>query len=140
MLLCVVRVAFLGTSPIEEIFVKSLAQVSLVVLLSMAASGCVYINGERVTSDDWREDQRVNREMISQLDLGVTRSAVVEKLGTPTDSEAFTRDGEEVRVLFYRTQRKHSDGQTTRDEMTPVVFKNDLLVGWGDGAYQDFRS
>jgi hypothetical protein len=41
--------------------------------------------------------------------------------------------------LFYRTQRKHSDGETTRDETTPLVFRDNRLIGWGDGVYNDLR-
>ncbi|MDP5070265.1 MAG: DUF3192 domain-containing protein [Congregibacter sp.] len=119
---------------------KSIAQFCLITLLSAAASGCVFIDGEHVNTDDWRDNQRDNREMISQLEIGVSRSAVVKDLGIPADSEAFTHDGEEVRVLFYRTQRKHSDGETSRDETTPLVFKNDLLIGWGENLYRDLRS
>jgi hypothetical protein len=39
-------------------------------------------------------------------------------------------------VLFYRTHRRDGDGVTTKDECTPLVFKNGLLIGWGDAAYQ----
>jgi hypothetical protein len=111
----------------------------LIALLSLSASGCVFIDGEYVSHDDWRADQRDNREAISRLELGELRIAVVEKLGTPADSEAFDHDGEEVRVLFYRTQHKHSDGETTRDETTPLIFRNDRLIGWGQTLYADLR-
>ena len=108
-----------------------------VVLITLFASGCIYIDGERVSSEDWRETQRDNREAISELEIGTARSQVVRELGTPNDSEAFTVDGGEMRVLFYRTQRRHSDGDTTRDETTPLVFKNDVRIGWGHEFYND---
>jgi len=120
--------------------VKTLTRICLVALLSVVASGCVFIDGEHVKVDDWRDDQRDNRQMISQLEIGSTRSAVVQEMGTPSDSEAFTVDNEEIRVLFYRTQRKHSDGETSRDETTPLIFKYDLLVGWGENTYRNLRS
>lgn len=116
-----------------------LMRLGLVAILSLAATGCVYVNGENVGIDDWQKEQRVNRKEISELEIGMTRGAVIDRLGTPADSEAFTHEGEEVRVLFYRTQRKHSDGETSRDETTPLVFKNDLLLGWGDRVYADMR-
>lgn len=118
---------------------KPFANFCLVALICLSASGCVFIDGEYVKHHDWRDDQRDNREMISQLEIGSTRAAVINRLGTPSDSEAFTKDGEDLRVLFYRTQRKHSDGETTRDETTPVIFKNDVLVGWGDRQYAEVR-
>jgi outer membrane protein assembly factor BamE (lipoprotein component of BamABCDE complex) len=110
-----------------------------IVVLSLLASGCVYINGERVGHDDWRDEQHDNRELISQLDIGTARAVVLERLGTPADSEAFMHDGEEVTVLFYRTQHRRSDGETTRDETTPLLFKNGLLVAWGQAPYDDMR-
>lgn len=114
---------------------KTLLRLSFVALLATAASGCVFIDGEYVDRDDWRGEQKDNREMISKLEIGMDRVSVVDKLGTPSDSEAFTGDAGEVRVLFYRTQRKHSDGETSRDETTPLVFEDDVLVGWGDAVY-----
>ena len=48
-------------------------------------------------------------------------------------------DGEEVQVLFYRTNHKHSDSGTTRDETTPLVFRNDQLAGWGTRVYESLR-
>jgi Protein of unknown function (DUF3192) len=116
-----------------------LAQILIVILLSLTAAGCVFIDGERVDVDDWRNEQRDNREAISKLEIGMSRSAVLDQLGAPADSEAFTREGEEVRVLFFRTQHKRSDGETSRDETTPLVFRNDQLVGWGDAVYDSLR-
>lgn len=104
-------------------------------LLALGASGCVYIDGEYVNRDDWRQTEQDNRQFISKLDLGMQRSEVLEMLGTPADSEAFSHAGEQVRVLFYRTRWKHGDGETSRDETTPLVFKNDLLIGWGETVY-----
>lgn len=112
----------------------------LVALLTLPATGCVYINGERASFDDWQDEQRDNRAAISQLEVGMARADVVAKLGTPSDSEAFRDDDDEIRVLFYRTQRRHADGDTTRDETTPLVFRNDILVGWGHGVYAELRS
>lgn len=112
-----------------------ITRVCLVALLVFSAAGCVYIDGEYVNRDDWREAEQDNRQFISQLDVGMQRSDVLAKLGTPADSEAFSHDGEQVRVLFYRTQWKHGDGETSRDETTPLVFKNDMLIGWGETVY-----
>ncbi|MBN7796864.1 DUF3192 domain-containing protein [Parahaliea mediterranea] len=117
----------------------SLAQFMVVILLALSAVGCVFIDGELVDHDSWKSEQRDNREAISRLQIGMSRADVLEQLGTPDDSEAFTRDGEEVRVLFFRTQRRHSDGDTTRDETTPLVFRDDTLVGWGEDVYRDQR-
>jgi hypothetical protein len=123
----------------EESNVNILAKLCTAALVTVALSGCVYVNGKQVDMDDWRETQSNNREAISKLNVGMSRSAVIDRLGTPDDSEAFTENGEEYRVLFYRTRHKHSDGETTRDETTPLVFRNDELVGWGNAVYEGLR-
>nr|WP_238946885.1 DUF3192 domain-containing protein [Seongchinamella unica] len=41
-----------------------------------------------------------------------------------------------MRVLFYRTERNKSDGATSRDETTLLVFRNDRLAGWCSSVYQ----
>lgn len=103
-------------------------------------SGCVVVNGEPGWySSDWEDEQQENREIISSLEIGMEREQVVSRLGTPNFSEAFTQDGDEFRVLFFRTQRRHSDGETTRDETTPLVFRNDALIGWGNEVLASIR-
>ncbi len=119
--------------------VKLSTGLSAALLLSVLTTGCVYVDGELVHDDDWKATQDKNRSAISELNMGMSRDQVIAKLGAPADSEAFTQDGEEVRVLFYRTRHAHSDGETTRDETTPLVFRSDKLVGWGDAVYQSLR-
>ncbi|RLQ20599.1 DUF3192 domain-containing protein [Seongchinamella sediminis] len=108
-------------------------------LLTLPTSGCVYVDGEHISNADWKQEQRTNRELIAGLELGSSRSDVIARLGTPAESEAFELDGEEVRVLFYRTHWKEGDGATSRDETTPLVFMNNRLVGWGSAVYDDLR-
>ncbi len=117
------------------------AKVFSAALIVTSLSGCVIVNGEPgwISNEDWQDEQRDNREAIANLDIGMQRSEVVERLGTPNYSEAFTRDGVEYRVLRFRTQHRHSDGDTTRDETTPLVFKDDVLIGWGDEVLASIR-
>ncbi len=115
-------------------------RIATVLALVGTLSGCIVIGGKGDWTADWEDEQEENRRIISQLDIGTQRDAVVAQLGTPNYSEAFTRDGQEYRVLFFRTQRRHSDGETTRDETTPLVFKDDRLVGWGDDVLDSIRS
>ena len=119
--------------------IKFVALLTMAILFSNL-SGCVIVNGEPGWyGSDWEDEQRENREIISNLEIGMERTQVVSKLGTPNFSEAFTRDGDEFRVLFFRTQHRHSDGDTTRDETTPLVFRNDTLIGWGNEVLASVR-
>jgi outer membrane protein assembly factor BamE (lipoprotein component of BamABCDE complex) len=102
-----------------------------------ALNGCVFAVGD-VQSD--REDERQqlereNRSTISQLETGLSIETVRSRLGTPDFSELLEADEGDYRVLFYRTQRREADGMTTRDETTPLIFFNGLLVEWGEAAW-----
>lgn len=109
---------------------KLLIQTGLAGFLAIFMSGCIVI-GDRGSNDDWREIQRENRQIISDLEIGTSRDRVLVLLGAPAFSEAFSKASDDFRVLYYRTQHRHSDGDTTKDETTPLVFKNDRLIGWG---------
>jgi len=104
-----------------------------VIASAAALSGCV-IN---ITDEDargWNHETRElrNRDYISHLALGTQLEAVRATLGEPDFSEAWLEQGEEVRVLRYRTHRSRADGDTTADETTPLVFKAGKLVGIGE--------
>jgi hypothetical protein len=112
---------------------KILSNLVLAACLATSLSGCVIVAGDR-DSDNHSMDsiEKENRAVISELSLQTTRSRVLTMLGAPNFSEAFMKGDDEYRVLYYRTQRLHADGDTTKDETTPLVFKNDKLVGWGE--------
>lgn len=119
--------------------IKCVALVVAAILLSNL-SGCIVVNGEPGWhSSDWEDEQKENRAIISSLEIGMPRDEVVGRLGTPNFSEAFTQDGDEFRVLFFRTERRHPDGKTTRDETTPLIFRNDALIGWGNEVLASIR-
>lgn len=114
---------------------------ALITAISLGLSGCVLNVGdhESVKSHDyWEVQQEKNRDSLTKLSLGMTLDQVQVIMGTSDFSEAFVNqaDKEQVKVLFYRTQWAKGDGKTTKDECTPIVFKNSELVGWGDTAYK----
>ncbi|RTE87784.1 DUF3192 domain-containing protein [Lysobacter sp. N42] len=92
-------------------------------------------NPENMT---WREREVFNRKYIGRLALGTGREEVLRLLGPPDISEGIVTDDGELLVLFYRTHHVTSDGVTTRDETTPLIFQTDQLVAWGDTAYRDY--
>ncbi|MEE4303166.1 MAG: DUF3192 domain-containing protein [Wenzhouxiangella sp.] len=117
---------------------KTLPAIALALAIP-ALSGCVVAVGD-VKADreaDWQEMERSNREAISRLETGMTLETVRSRLGTPEFSESMEFDDGDYRVLFYRTQRREGDGMTTRDETTPLIFRDGLLVEWGEAAWTD---
>jgi hypothetical protein len=123
----------------------SIKKALLILPLSLALSGCVIVadgdwDDDDYTSSNWKAEQKQNRESISNLSLGQERSEIVSLMGAATFTEAFTgENGSGYQILFYRTQREHGDGDTTKDETTPLVFENDKLIGWGNDALQRIR-
>lgn len=109
--------------------------------LASVLSGCVIAVGEHDDeyegNEEWKKSQQFNQSYINQLGLGSESTAVRKSLGAPAFVELFNKNGEEIEVLFYRTQHEHSDGETSKDECTPLVFKRGVLVGLGDKAYQN---
>jgi len=89
---------------------------------------------------NWQERETFNLKQIGRLDLGAPKGDVIRLLGSPDISEAKATAEGEVLVLFYRTHHVKSDGITTRDECTPLLFKDDLLIAWGADAYSEYQS
>ena len=80
--------------------------------------------------------ERDNRLALESLRLGMgLREVQAVMPHEPDFSEAFTVDGASYRALVYRTQPVTRDGVTTRDETTPLVFRNGELTGWGETAW-----
>lgn len=115
---------------------KTLPAIALALAIP-ALSGCVVAVGD-VKADreaSWQQMERENRSAISQLEPGMPIENVRARLGTPEFSESMAFEDGHYRVLFYRTQRRKADGMTTRDETTPLIFRNGELIEWGEAAW-----
>ncbi len=108
-------------------------------IASLGLTGCVVNVGDGESdwgnSGSWEKVQDNNRKNLSKIALGMSKDQVVTLMGTADFNEAYIQQDKEVYVLFYRTQRTHGDGKTTKDECTPVVISNNAVVGWGEMAY-----
>ncbi|SFD52817.1 DUF3192 domain-containing protein [Pseudoalteromonas denitrificans] len=113
---------------------KKIAKTSLILLTASALNACVFVGGYHSDNDDWEEKQQLNREVISNLILDTQRTTIEMKLGTPNFTEAFIKAQDEYRVMYYRTSRQHHDSVTSKDETTPLIFKNNKLIAWGHDA------
>ncbi|MCH8491721.1 MAG: DUF3192 domain-containing protein [Idiomarina sp.] len=107
------------------------------VLYAIIAGGIMHFYTANPETMTWREREIFNRKYIGRLEIGTPRDEVLRLLGPPDLSEArTTTDGRNILILFYRTQHVRSDGITTRDETTPLLFTNDKLISWGEPAYE----
>jgi hypothetical protein len=120
---------------------RKIATAALLVL-SVGLSGCVIsvgADGEYDHHADWQDIEHKNRKHIAALQPNQSYQAIAERMGLADFNELYEDNGDTVQVLYYRTQRIEGDGVTTKDECTPLVFKNQKLVGWGDSAYSLIR-
>lgn len=113
---------------------------ALLVALPLAASltGCVISvkDGEVDHSfmNDSGDRSYENRKKIAQVQLGASFADMQEKLGVADFSETYMNNDNTIRVLYYRSQRKHKDGLTTKDECTYLEFVNGELTQTGNGG------
>ncbi len=122
-------------------FMKYLVLASVLTLPLL--TGCVVaVGGDGKTShtSSWERTHEKNRKAISNMELGKEYQQVINKLGTPSFSELVKQGDTEFRVLYYATNSVHSDGKTTKDECTPLVFKNNQLTGWGENALNQLKN
>lgn len=117
---------------------KSLIVLCAALPLTLGLSGCVVSVGgddDGHYSYDFNDREHDNRKKIASLQVNASFADVQNILGVADFNEVYQKDGENIQVLFYRTNRKHKDGITTKDECTPLIFKNSQLISWGDKAY-----
>jgi outer membrane protein assembly factor BamE (lipoprotein component of BamABCDE complex) len=68
----------------------------------------------------------VNRSNLNKLEVGMSKEQVTKIMGKPYQREVY---GEEE-YWFYETEKKE-EYKAQNQYLTPVVFNNDKLVGWG---------
>ena len=115
-------------------------RVVLILVLATGLSACVVAVNDGWHTADWEEEQLQNRETIAGLSPGSNIAGVTAQIVVPEFSEAYLSEGNRYTVYFYRTHHRRSDGDTTRNETTPLLFKNDILLGWGESLLAEFHS
>ncbi len=116
---------------------KSVFRALVIAAAVSSLSACIIHIGDDDATTSWQRIERRNLERIEALPMGINIKDARETVGEPQFVEAFSGKGGDYKVLFYRTHRVKGDDQTTRDETTPLVFKDGLLIGYGQRIYQD---
>lgn len=113
-----------------------LATIAALAVMLVWINACVITVNTDDEYDGWSSRQERNERTIKRLDLGRTLDSIENELGEPDFVESFHRNDDTFKVLYYRTHRRHGDGRTTKDETTPLVFVDGVLVGWGESAIE----
>lgn len=108
-----------------------------VLALTVSACSTFYLDSSDLLRD-------ANKENIKRLAVGMDKTTATQIMGTepskslfmwidnPYRSETVTgKDGRPYEVLYYYTDMKQRDDKITDDELTPLVFQQGKLVGWG---------
>lgn len=83
----------------------------------------------------WEDREAYNKQFIAKLQLEqFTFEQAIEQLGSPDITEAKKVAADKFQVMFYRTQHVKSDGITTQDECTFLLFVNGALKEIGLGG------
>lgn len=117
-------------------------KISLLLVVVLFLSGCATLSELRAR----------NRENLTRLSVGMTKDEVLKIMGTKTTkayqgwdggfvdvinnpyrSEILQGENKTLEVLYYYTDKKKADGAITDDELTPLVFEDNKLIGWGWG-------
>jgi len=111
------------------------------ILLALAAYGVfvalvVGFYDDSPANMQWEDREAYNRQFISKLKLGeFTFDQALEKLGSPDITEAKQSKDSNYQVLFYRTQHVKSDGITTQNECTYLLFVNNMLAEYAKAEH-----
>lgn len=109
-----------------------MAWLHLLVVLGMFSVGCGEVLYQRFEKGMWSSYIRLN-----EVKLGMPVSEVVGIMGPPAIRESGDYRGGHYTIYFYLTHSMDfPESNTVRGGYTPLVFKNDRLVGMGKRDYR----
>ncbi|MBF0523246.1 MAG: DUF3192 domain-containing protein [Candidatus Omnitrophica bacterium] len=125
----------------------------LSVMLCLGLVGCATTMSQSIAP---------NRENLLKLSIGMTKDQALNIMGTkaftaggfnfvggyntagpavtitnPYRSEILQGKDKNLEVIYYVTDDKTGNGVITDDDLTPLVFDNGKLIGWGRSFLQD---
>ncbi|MFQ3195896.1 MAG: hypothetical protein ACI9N3_002737 [Colwellia sp.] len=121
-------------------------KVIAIILVALAAYGIfvtlvVNFYDDSPANMQWEDREAYNQQFITKLELEKFNfNSAIEQLGSPDITEAKIVNESRYQVSFYRTQHVKSDGITTQDECTALLFTNGILTAIGKTAYQQFKA
>ncbi len=105
----------------------------LILILGLLSAGCSeHVLYQRFEKDMWSSYMRLN-----EVHLGMSKAEVVGIMGQPGTKEEGDYRGGHYSVYFYLTHSMDfQDSNTVRGGYTPLVFKDNKLVGIGKLDYR----
>lgn len=117
---------------------KPLLALIIAAPLTLSLTGCIVSvggddEGQSMTTQ-FEDREYSNRKKIARIALNSSYMDVANQLGVADFNESYEKNGQRIQVLFYRTNRVHKDGLTTRDECTYLYFVDGALQDTGRGG------
>ncbi len=90
----------------------------------------------------WDDREAFNRKFIQAIAPKATlqQRQISKVLGGPDITEALSTEQGLYQIVYYRTLRAISDGITTKDECTALLFHNGNLIAIAEDAERQYRS
>lgn len=109
-------------------------------LYALIATSVIFFYKDDPKTMIWQDREAFNKRYIDKLriDDELNLNDVLDYLGSPDLTFAKRDEDTVIQIVLYRTQHRTSDGITTIDECTGLVFKNGQLMLWGLNAYEKY--
>ena len=92
----------------------------------------------------------MNKEKLNELEIGMYENVVLMIMGSktikiesapftienPFKTEIYSNDIDVYKILYFYTDLVKRDGFITDEELTPIIFKNNKLIGWGRDVWK----
>lgn len=105
----------------------------LILALVILTAGC----GEQIMYQRFDRGMWSNYARTNELRIGMTKTEVLGLMGSPGIKESGEYQGGHYTIFFYLTHSMDFDeSNTVRNGYTPLVFKDDRLVGIGKRDYR----
>lgn len=132
-------------------------QTITLLVVAVLISGCATVTLQSATS--------INRQNLLRLSVGMTKDEALSVMGTETKTAKVvlnqyatwqetpveniiinnpyrneilkSKDDKVFEIVYYVTDVRKSDNNISDDELTPLVFDNGKLMGWGWSFLQD---
>ena len=109
-----------------------MAWLQLLLVLGILTSGCGQVAYQRFDKQMW-----ANYIHVNELKKGMSQEEVTGIMGPPGIRESGDYRGGHYTIYFYLTHSMDfENSNTVRSGYTPLVFKNDRLVGIGKRDYR----
>ncbi|MBN1405150.1 MAG: DUF3192 domain-containing protein [Candidatus Omnitrophica bacterium] len=117
-------------------------KISVIFVVLLCLAGCS-------TTTALYQVRAQNKAKITRLTPGMTKDKVLNMMGTkeiivcnswgdtigvvknPFKTELLKTNNKTYEILYYYTDIIHSDADISEDELTPIVFENNKLIGFG---------